>query len=117
MEYPLMLVGLGVSLGGALVVALADAWLSRLMLMYLDAIEANMVKLLEAVRTGATQVDATGIDLKRDHRQNMVRAVKTLGWMALALSFGLQLAACLTGSPSGHRAKVSTETRAVGGGR
>lgn len=100
LEYPLLLAGLAISLGGALVAALADAWFSRLMLVYLDALEANIINLVEAVRTGATHLNATGINLKRDRKQNRLRAVKMLGWCAFVLGLALQLAACLVNSPS-----------------
>lgn len=99
MHDPLLLAGLGVSLGGALVVGLADALLSRLTLVYLDAIEANVAKLVEAVRTGANQLTVTDVDVKRDRRQNRLRACKTLGWLTLALGLGLQLTAYLIRVP------------------
>lgn len=99
MEYQLLLAGLAVSLGGALVVALADAFLSRLMLMHLDTLEVNLTKLVQAHQTGATPFAVDEVDLKRDRRENRARAFKMLGWLALATGFGLQLAACLTGSP------------------
>jgi hypothetical protein len=41
MEFWIVLAGLALGLGGALVVALADAWLSQSLLVYLDAVEAN----------------------------------------------------------------------------
>jgi hypothetical protein len=93
MELPLLAVGLGLNLGGAVVLALADAWLSRSTLVYLDAIEANVGKMVAALRAGSTSVAVTGVDLKRDRGQNLARALKMIGWLALALGFGLQLAA------------------------
>jgi cell division inhibitor SulA len=94
-------VGLGLSLGGALVLALADAWLSRSILVYLDAVEANVTKMVEALRAGSIHVIVTSIDLKRDRRQNLARGLKTVGWLALAAGFGLQLtAAYLTKLPT-----------------
>ncbi|MEI7685714.1 MAG: hypothetical protein WCL32_11870 [Planctomycetota bacterium] len=99
MQDRLLLAGLGVSLVGSLVVALADAWLSRLTLIYLDAIEANVANLVQAVRSRVDQVAATSVDPMRDRKENRARTLKTLGWLALVLGFGLQLAACLTGSP------------------
>src|SRR5437868_2947262 len=89
----ILLAGLGLSLGGASVLALADAWLSRSILIYLDAVETNVAKLVEAIRSSGTQVIVTGIDLKRDRGQDRARALKTLGWLALVLGFGLQIAA------------------------
>jgi hypothetical protein len=99
MEYRLLLAGLGLSLGGAVVVALADAWLSRMVLTYLDAVEADLERLVEAVRAGGTRVTVTGIDVKRDRRQDRVRTLKTVGWLLLALGFGLQLAATYANPP------------------
>jgi hypothetical protein len=97
MEYQLLLIGLGFSLGGAITVTLADAWLSRLLLMYLDVVEANLENLAKAVRTGSTELTITDVDLKRDGRQNRARTLKTLGWLALALGIGLQTAAAYVG--------------------
>jgi hypothetical protein len=93
MGFSVLLAGLGFSLGGALVVALADAWLSRSFLIYVDAVEGNVGRLVEAVRAGTAQLTVTGIDVKRDKGQDRARALKTLGWLALALGFGLQIVA------------------------
>ena len=97
MEYQLLMVGLGFSLGGAIAATVADAWLSRLLLIYLDAVEANVENLAKAVRTGSTELVVTGIDLKRDRRQNLARMLKSLGWLALVLGIGLQIAAAYVG--------------------
>src|SRR5262245_2058353 len=98
MTFWILLVGLGLSFGGALVVALTDAWLSRSILVYMDAVEANVGKLVQAVRVGETSVEVTGIDLKRDRGQDRARGLKTLGWLILAAGFGLQIVAVwLTG--------------------
>jgi len=101
MEYWILLVGLGLNLCGALVVAATDAWLSRSLLIYLDAVETNVGKVVEALRAPATELVVTGIDLRRDRRQDRARALKTLGWLALSLGFGLQLCAvCLSRPPA-----------------
>src|SRR5438552_4299419 len=91
MEPWLLPAGLGVTLAGAIVLALADAWLSRSILVYLDAVEANVHRLVDAVRAGGTHLKVTGTDLKRDRGQNSARAIKMLGWLILVLGFGLQL--------------------------
>ena len=75
MEYRILLAGLGFTLGGAVAVAFADLWLSRLLLVYLDALEANGEKLAQSLRSGSTHVVVTGIDLKRDQRQNRARTL------------------------------------------
>lgn len=93
MESWLVAAGLAVSLVGAFVLAVADAWLSRSMLVYLDAIEANVASLVEAVRAGGTRLKFTGMDQTRDRRQNSARALKLLGWLLLAVGFALQLSA------------------------
>lgn len=97
MVFWIHLVGLGLSIAAALVIGLADAWLSRSMLIYLDALEANVAKVVKLLREGGTQLDVTNIDLNRDGGQNQARAMKTLGWFALALSFGVQIAALCLG--------------------
>jgi hypothetical protein len=74
-------------------VALADAWLSRSLLVYLDAVEANAGKVVESLRKGGGRLDVTGVDRRRDQGQNRARALKALGWLALALGFGLQMVA------------------------
>ncbi len=92
MEPWMALAGLGLSFGGAVILAVADAWLSRSILVYLDAIEANVGQLVAAVRAGGMNIRATDIDLRRDRGQNRARAVKMLGWLILALGFALQFA-------------------------
>ena len=50
----------------------------------------------EAVRAGTAQLTVTGIDVKRDKGQDRARALKTLGWLALAWvagAFALALSA------------------------
>jgi hypothetical protein len=101
MLHALWFLGLSMSLGGALLVALTDAWLSRLLLIYLDAVEANVEKVVEAIRSDTTQITVSGIDIKRDRRLDRARNLKTIGWLALVVGLGLQLAAHLTG---GHDA-------------
>jgi hypothetical protein len=93
MEFWLGIGGLGLALAGALVVAVADAWFSRAVLVYLDAIEANLATVVEVLRGGGGQLTITPVNAKRDSGQNRARAVKLLGWCALVLGLGLQLAA------------------------
>jgi hypothetical protein len=96
MPFWTQIAGLGFGFGGALLIALADAWLSRSFLIYLDAIEASVGNIADAYRAGSTDFAVTFIDLKRDRGQNRARALKTIGWLALALGFGLQMTAvCL----------------------
>jgi hypothetical protein len=97
MAFSILVAGLGFSLGGALVVSLADAWLSRSVLIYLDAVEANVGKVVEALRAGTIDAAVTGINLQRDRGQDRARILKSLGWLALALGFGLQIAGALLG--------------------
>jgi NAD/NADP transhydrogenase beta subunit len=97
----LLLASWAVILAGAIVGALADAWLSRSILRYLDAIEDNVGKLVEAVRAGETDLKVTGIDRKRDRAQDRARALKMLGWVVMVLGFGMQLAAAWIG-PTGR---------------
>jgi hypothetical protein len=93
MEAWLLPAGLGVSVAGAVVLALADAWLSRSILVYLDAIEADVHRLAVSVRGGSTECRVIGIDLPRDRRQNRARAMKMFGWLILAVGLALQFGA------------------------
>jgi hypothetical protein len=98
--YWIQLAGLGFSLAGAFVFALADAWLSRSLLTYLDAVEANVERLVRAVRTGSTELVVTGTDLKRDRGQDRARSLKAVAGLTVAFGFALQaLAAYLTRYP------------------
>jgi hypothetical protein len=93
----LLIAGLGLSFAGAVVVAVTDAWLARSMLIYLDAMETNVATIVHALRAGGTEPTVTGMNLKRDRGQDRARAIKTVGWFALAAGLGLQLvAACLS---------------------
>jgi hypothetical protein len=74
----------------------------------MDAVEANVGKLVQAVRAGGTSVKVTGIDLKRDRGQDWPRGLKTLGWLILAAGIGLQIVAVwLTGHPGLIEARKS----------
>jgi hypothetical protein len=96
MAFWILLAGLVLATGGVVITGLADAWLSRSILVYLDAVEHNVSKVVEALRAGATNLKITGIDVKRDRAQNRARALKTVGWLVMASGFALQLvAACL----------------------
>src|SRR5436853_6883705 len=92
MEPWMQLVGVGTSLVGVLVISRADACLSRSILIYLDALEANMENMVTSLRVGSTYILVKGIDVKRDQRQNQARLVKTFGWLVLEVGFGIQLA-------------------------
>jgi hypothetical protein len=96
MESVLLLAGLGLSLAAALVLAVTDAWLARSMLIYLDAVEANVAKIAHALRAGGTEPTVTGFNIQRDQGQDRARAIKTLAWFVLAAGLALQFAAaCL----------------------
>lgn len=84
--------GLSCNLVGALLITIADTWLSRSMLLYLDSVEDNLEKVSNALRAGTTQLMIAEVDRTRDRRQNRVRALKTLGWFVLSLGMALQLA-------------------------
>jgi hypothetical protein len=92
MDNPIGLGGLGLMLFGAVIAGLADAWYSRAVLVYLDAVEANLEKVVEALRGGATHFTITDINLRRDRGQDRARAVKLLGWCTLVVGVGLQFA-------------------------
>ncbi len=93
-------IGLAVTLAGALVVAVTDAWLSRSLLVYLDVLENNLGKMARALQEGANQVAVSGVNVRRDRGQDRVRAVKTLGWLVLVVGLGLQLTAAWLGKPA-----------------
>ena len=97
----MLLAGLGLSLGGAIVAGLADAWLSRSVLIYLDAVEHNLRNVVKTIQAGGHDPNVTEPNLKRDRTQDQARAAKSLGWVALVLGFSLQLvAACLIRFPT-----------------
>ena len=100
MDVRITLLGLGFTFGGAVVVAVADAWLSRSLLIYLDAVEANVGRVVALLRDGGAGLAVTGIDLKRDRGQDRARALKVVGWVVLILGLGLQLAAAWAGRPA-----------------
>ena len=95
MHLYLMIAGLGLNVTGALILALADAWFSQSVLVYLDAVEANLSKVIEVLRSGGNQFVDPGINLRRDRGQDRARFLKLLGWAALVLGFLCQLIAVL----------------------
>jgi hypothetical protein len=96
----LTIVGLGLNVTGGLILVLADAWFSQSVLVYLDAVEANLSKVIQDLRSGGNQFVDAGVDLRRDRSQNRARFLKLLGWTALLLGFLCQLIAVLLRVPS-----------------
>lgn len=92
-DFWIQVAGLLLAMVGALIVTVADTWLSRSLLNYLDAIENHLEDVLQTLRTGEGQFHVLEIDRKRDRWQDRARAIKTLGWLALTAGFALQLAA------------------------
>jgi len=92
MENWLGIIGLGLCGVGSLMVALADAWLSRSILVYLDAVESNVSGIIKMLEGAAPSAEVTAIDVRRDRGQNRARALKTVGWLAMVGGFGLQIA-------------------------
>ena len=93
MSFWVGLIGLGLNLAGAVVLALADAWFSRAVLLYLDALESNLSQAVQVLQSGGTQFVPTTIDLIRDRNQNRARSLKFLGWCILSSGYLLQIAA------------------------
>ena len=85
MHFGLGMVGLGLELAGVLILALADAWFSRSVLVYLDAVEANIAKVVDVLQTGGSQFVITPMDQKRDRGQDRARLLKLLGWAVMFL--------------------------------
>lgn len=93
------LIGLGLNLVGAVIVASVDAWFSRAVLVYLDALESDLVQAVQVLQSGGTQFVPTKIDPMRDRSQNRGRSLKLLGWCILSFGYLLQIAAAaLAGS-------------------
>ncbi|GEM_PF-5704213 len=95
----LAVVGLILNLAGALLLALADVWFSRSVLIHLDALESNLSKVIESLQGGGGKFVNTGIDLRRDRGQDRARFVKLLGWAIMALGFLAQLVGLMRGWP------------------
>ncbi len=97
MHFEIGMVGLGLNLAGAVLVALADAWFSRSVLVYLDAVEANVAKVVSVLQSGGSHFVITEINPVRDRGQDRARSVKLLGWGVLALGLLLLLIALRLG--------------------
>jgi hypothetical protein len=93
------LVGLGLGLVGSLLVAWGDAWFSRSVLIYLDAMEANLAAVVQALQGGAGGHAITPPDVLRDRGQNRARSLKSLGWCLLILGFVAQVTALTLAMP------------------
>jgi hypothetical protein len=66
-------------------------------LIYLDALETNLRKVVEVLQSGGNQFVNTGINLKRDRGQDRARSLKFLGWAVLFLGFLVQFVTLLIG--------------------
>ena len=91
MGHYFQLAGLVITLIGAVVLAIADAWFSRSVLVYLDVLETNQKKAIEVLRSGGSDFEKTVTDLKRDRNQDRARSLKSLGWAALTIGFVISL--------------------------
>ncbi len=100
MDFMLGMAGLGLNLAGVVMVALADAWFSRSLLVYLDEVEANLSKVVAVLQRGGDNFVITEVNLRRDRRQNQARSLKLLGWAVLALGQILLLVALRLGMAS-----------------
>lgn len=89
--------GLGCNLLGALILAVADVWFSRSVLVYMDALETNLGKVVEVLQSGGKQFVSTGVNLKRDRGQDRARSLKFLGWLVFLLGFVVLLLTRLLG--------------------
>jgi hypothetical protein len=101
MPYWLGISGLGLNLLGAAIVALTDSRFSRVVLVYLDAVEANLVGLARALREGRTDFILQEVDVRRDRALDRSRSLKLAGWCVLILGLLLQaIALQLAKSPA-----------------
>jgi hypothetical protein len=91
MHFWFILGGLGLNALGAILIALGDAWLSRSVLLYLDALEASLSKVAGLLRSGGKDFIAPAIDARRDLGQDRARSIKLAGWGALIAGFVVQL--------------------------
>src|SRR3954466_3454283 len=97
MDERILLVGLGLTFVGGLLVAAMDAWLAQLVLLYFDAVEANVEKVIESLRAGDNQVVVTEIDRTRARRLDRARGMKSVGWLVMVLGFAIQILAVYVG--------------------
>jgi hypothetical protein len=87
MHLYLAIVGLGLNVIGAIILGFADAWFSRSVLVYLDALETNLANAVGVLQSGGSRFDNAAIDVKRDRGQDRARSLKLLGWAILAVGF------------------------------
>ena len=97
MHFMIGMVGLGLNLAGAVILALADAWFSRSVLVYLDAVEANLSKVVGVLQSGGSHFVITEINPARDRGQDRARSMKLVGWCVLSLGFLVLLIALRLG--------------------
>jgi len=96
----LQIAGCGLTLAGALVLALADLWFSRSVLVYLDALETSLLNLIQVLQQGGSRFVPGEMDLARDRGQNRARFLKLVGWSFLILGFACHLALLVLGISS-----------------
>ena len=98
MDPHLATAGCGLNLIGALILLVADAWFSRSVLVYLDALENNLNKAIDVLQKGGSEFASNAIDQRRDRGQNRARFTKLLGWGFLTAGFVVQLVSLARGS-------------------
>jgi hypothetical protein len=76
---------------GAILIALGDTWFSRSVLIYLDALEGSLSKVVDMLRSGGKDFIALEINPQRDRGQDRARSVKLVGWCVLTVGLVVQL--------------------------
>ena len=66
MHIYLAIAGVGLNLIGAFILALADTWFSRSALIYMDALETSLSKVVVISQNRGTLFENIGVDSKRD---------------------------------------------------
>ena len=92
--------GWGLTLAGAAVVALADDWFSRSILLYLDALELHLAQVVQVLQNGGSKFAPSAVNLRRDQAQNRARGLKLLGWCLLLAGCLVQVAVLALAAPS-----------------
>ncbi len=92
MQNGLVVVGLGMNLVGAALVALADARFIKSVDVSLLAIELNFAKLVNVLRGGVQQM-VQDMDEHRDKVARKGAILKVVGWSVLIAGYVLQIVA------------------------
>lgn len=85
--------GLWLTVFGAILLGVGDAFFNRSVLVQIDVLEANVLRIAQNLHNGGGQLTLMMSNPRRLRTQDGARSLKSVGWFFLILGFLLQIIA------------------------